>query len=322
MSGRKESAREMDARLKDLVRRMRTAEAEVARALLEMKRRRLHFFLGYSRLQDYAAEELEIGRGKAKELVELAEKLEKLPKIREVFGAGELDWTKCRTIARIATAEDEESWIARARSSTNRALEKLVAEAKGEEAPVRMTIVLTPAEAADIEEAVRVIREERGEAVPLGEAVAEAARRSLGPPENRPGYQVVLHQCPTCESASRASRDGPVEVPPEEVEAAKVDADVLDLTEGGKGKLRRTVTPAERRAVIARDRGQCAVCGSRAWLHIHHLDPKDHDVASLRLLCSSCHKRLVHAGHVTLGAGETEARLRDGTPRRAPAGVT
>lgn len=324
MRDRQETPREMDERLKRLVREMRTTEAELARTLLEMKRRRYHHCLGYSRIQDYACEELRMGRGKAKELVELAEKLEKLPKIRQAFEAGEVDWTKCRTVSRVATAETEEHWLEEALALSSRGLELAVARAKGETPVVRITIEVSEAEAADIDAAIRSLREERGKAVPMGVAVAELCRRAMGPPLDRPGHQVVIHECPTCEKATRDTRNGSIDVQPKEVAAAREDAAILDLTRGGTGAFKHTITPSERRAVIARDRGRCAVCGAQAWLHIHHLARKDGDIALLSLMCSSCHQGLVHRGHVTLRgrAPDLDIRLRDGQPLRTREGVT
>ncbi len=65
MKKKMETARALDLRLKELVKKARRAEAEVARALFEMNRRGLFRFLGYPRIQDYAEVELDLPRGKA-----------------------------------------------------------------------------------------------------------------------------------------------------------------------------------------------------------------------------------------------------------------
>jgi hypothetical protein len=319
---RLETAREIDAHLKGLVRAMRATEAEVARALMEMKRRGLFRFLGYSRIQDYAAVELDVSRAKAKDLIEIARKARALPAIEQAFENGDLDWTKARQIVRVATPETEEHWLREAQTLSNRGLENAIARAKGERPKVRIVLEVSEEEAADIDDAVRRLREERGEAVAIGPAIAELSRRAMGSPIDRPGYQVVIHECPRCEKASRDAREGAIEVSNEELAAAKVDAEIIDLREGGKGTFKHTITPAERRAVIARDRGRCAICGTQAWLHIHHLERRDGDVRVLVLLCSACHKGLVHAGHVTIdgGAPVLRTRLWDGSPVRTRSG--
>jgi hypothetical protein len=307
-----ETAREMDARLKTLATTARAAEAELAKALLEMKRRGLFKWLGYSRVQDYAEVELDIAKGKAKELVELATKLERLPKIRDAFEAGELEWTKARAIARVATTGSEEEWFAEAKSLTSRALERRVARAKDEPVTVRIVLELSRSDAADLDLAVRKLREERGEAISTSEAIPELARRAMGSPVEKPGYQIVIHECPSCESAARDANP----VSKEELAAAKVDAEILDLRGSPTGEFKHTIKPTERRAVIARDRGQCVLCGVKSWLHIHHVVRRDGDPAVLSLLCSACHKQVIHAGYVEieLKNGRREFRLADGSP--------
>jgi len=315
-------ARALDARLKGLARSARAADAALASGLLEMKRLGHFRVLGYSRLQDYAEAELDLTRSKAKALVEIATRLESLPRVRAEFEAGELPWTKARQVGRVATPESEERWLARAHCLSNRGLEEEVAREKGEAPRVRIVLELSASDAADLDDAIRALREERSEALDLGAAVVELCRRAMGPPADRPGHQIVIHECQTCAKASRDAFDGPIEVAPADVAAAKVDAEILDLRPSapesvprqGRGR-RLTIKPAERRAIRARDRDRCVLCGSRAWLHIHHVERRAGDPAVLSLLCSACHKRLVHAGHVQMtGRGPAfDIRLEDGT---------
>jgi hypothetical protein len=94
------------------------------------------------------------------------------------------------------------------------------------------------------------------------------------------------------------------------------------------GRLTYTASPAQRRALIARDRG-CIIpgCKRRArWCDAHHVEPYPSgptDLSNLVLLCKRHHKQ-VHAGTIQLlpgdmGAGWLVTR-RDGTPlfRRPP----
>ncbi len=143
----------------------------------------------------------------------------------------------------------------------------------------------------------------------------------MGPPVARPGYQVVIHECPKCGDASHDARGGPVPVEETELAAAKVDAEVVDLRDP-TAPAKKTIKPSERRAVIARDRGRCVHCGTTAWLHIHHLERRHADLGGLACLCDPCHKRLVHAGHVVAEgrAPDLRFRLRDGSAPPAPHG--
>jgi hypothetical protein len=308
-----EEARRIDQKLKQLVRESRKKEAEAARLLLRFEREHLYRALGYARIQDYAAFELELPRGKARELLEIADKARSLPELAKAFESGEVPWTKCRQVVRVATKANEGEWLARARKLTSRELEREVARAKGQRPLVRIVLELTEEDAADLDEAVRALREEREETLTFPMAVAELARRSQGSPENRPGYQVVIQECPTCGAASRDAREATIPVSKQELEAAKVDAEIVDLRRS-PALVKKTITPAERREVVARDRGRCGLCGTRAWLHIHHVRQSG-TPSALTLLCSLCHKRLVHEGHVAIYGNAPGLRfaLRDGS---------
>jgi len=319
-----QAARALDGRLRDLARGMRQAEAELAFALREMADKALYRMLGFSRLGDYAEARLDMPAGKARELAELARRLTELPEVERAFRQGDLSWTKARQVARVATREDEDAWVGRAKEMTNRELEGEVARARGEKPRRRLVLELTDEQAADIEDAVGHLREEMGSNVGQGEAIALLVRRAMAPPLDRPGHQIVIHDCPRCEAASRDVNGGTIPVSGERLEEAREDAEVLDLRAGGTGLRSTEIPPTVRRAVVARDHGRCVICGARRHLHIHHLARRNaggssHDPANLCVLCSVCHKSLVHGRFVRLvgRGGALEVELRDGTRVRA-----
>src|SRR5438876_89427 len=83
--------------------------------------------------------------------------------------------------------------------------ERKAAAARGEDLPERMTVEFSKSDFADVEDAVNKLREEWGRAVSLGEAIAELARRAQGAPVDRPGHQVIIHDCPKCQNATRVA---------------------------------------------------------------------------------------------------------------------
>ncbi len=145
---RLEEARELDGKLRALVRISQQAEAELARALREIADRGLCRHLGYPRIHAYAEAVLGIFGGKAKALVKLARKLDHLPRLRAAFEAGEIPWTKVRTVTRAATPEGEERWIGKALALTSPGLKIAVAQANGEEPEFTLTVRLKGAERA------------------------------------------------------------------------------------------------------------------------------------------------------------------------------
>ena len=67
------------------------------------------------------------------------------------------------------------------------------------------------------------------------------------------------------------------------------------------GRTRRTFTPAQRRALVARDRG-CVLCGRPAvWCDSHHLvhwvDGGETSVKNGALVCNRCHHKLHEGGY-------------------------
>jgi hypothetical protein len=168
------------------------------------------------------------------------------------------------------------------------------------------------------------------------EALAEIARRHLDSPDtpvdhgNRPHLTVVVdwevlagtRRDKTCELI-----DGTV-ITPQAARRLACDANVCRLLAGPQGEIldmgrsRRTVTPAQWKALRHRDR-HCQFPGCRrpwAWCDAHHiqqwtLDQGPTDLDNLTLLCRH-HHSLIHDGGWTLAGtpGNLTIARPDGTP--------
>ena len=84
---------------------------------------------------------------------------------------------------------------------------------------------------------------------------------------------------------------------------------------------KRFATPAQWKALTARDRG-CLKCGATPRrCHAHHILSWRHggstDLSNMCLLCSACHNAL-HNGHYTISVTNGIPHITDTTPRRAP----
>jgi 5-methylcytosine-specific restriction endonuclease McrA len=108
-------------------------------------------------------------------------------------------------------------------------------------------------------------------------------------------YQIVIHRCDKCQTATLPTAAGRRRLSLAETAAIACDARVLEL---GR-RNRSTIPPAMRRAVLARDGHGCQVPGCRhvQFLEVHHIVPRlvggDHSPENLVTICSSCH-RLLH----------------------------
>ena len=96
----------------------------------ELMSRELYRELGYSSIHQYASEALGFSSGKTYQFIRLARQLEKLPAVKESLAAGEVSWTKARTIAGVASAKTAGAWVEIAKNSTSRQLEQKVKRAK------------------------------------------------------------------------------------------------------------------------------------------------------------------------------------------------
>ena len=118
-------AEEALARLAAAAGPLRCALAAVAARLLDT---RAYERLCYARLRDYARERPGLSARQLQELARVGRALPALPRLEAALRSNTLPWSKVRRLARVATAEDEEAWIARARVLDTRALERVVRE--------------------------------------------------------------------------------------------------------------------------------------------------------------------------------------------------
>src|SRR5690606_2697956 len=107
-------AEETLARLAASVGPLRRVLAAIAARLLETRGWER---LCYARLGDYARERAGISARQLQDLARTHRALARLPALERALLANALPWSKVRLIARVASAADEEAWIARARAA-------------------------------------------------------------------------------------------------------------------------------------------------------------------------------------------------------------
>jgi Domain of unknown function (DUF222)/HNH endonuclease len=273
----------------------------------------------------------------AREHVRVALRLGELPLIHGAFACGELSYAKVRALTRVAEPANEEELLELARHMTASQLERAVRayrevtarEAEDlhalayagytweEDGSLVLRARLAPEDGALFVRALEASRdrlqqrewsEERGSAEPRRPTSAEAfvalAEIALaGGKVDRSGgerYQVVVHV--DANDGASALEDGPA-VAPETAERLACDASLVELVERdgvplSVGRKIRTIPPAMRRALQARDR-RCRFpgCEHRRFLHGHHIRHwargGETKLDNLVLLCPR-HHRFVH----------------------------
>jgi hypothetical protein len=264
---------------------------------------------------------LGFSRTRTGDFIQLARKLEKLPRVKAAVASGSLGYTKAREIVQVATPATEAQWL----EAAERPRAQLVAEVKRvkkaaavapgqaellpaeptvvvpEELPVRYAVSLTPEQearrAALVERLHKLGGVSSDQAELLLEALAalvEAQEAAAMPPRGglpgRPPVQIHVHDhgdrltVPTDAGERTLSR----------ADSARLRCDAAISRPGQRNTT--TIPPATRRAVLARDRHRCQSpgCHRTRFLEVHHVEPRSrggtNDPENLVTFCSACHR--------------------------------
>jgi hypothetical protein len=193
-------------------------------------------------------------------------------------------------------------------------------------APEDGALFVRALEASRDELQAREWSEERGSAEPRRPTSAEALvamtdmslRGNADTSSAGDRYQVVVHVEPA--EGAYALEDGPA-LAPETAERIACDASIVEMvgrdgTPLSVGRRTRTIPPAMRRALQARDR-RCRFpgCENRRFLHGHHIEHWAHggetSLDNLVLLCSRHHRFVHEAGYTVRHCGEGTLEFRD-----------
>ncbi|HBP19258.1 MAG TPA: hypothetical protein DEA08_15900, partial [Planctomycetes bacterium] len=314
-SGLTQRAREVDGDLRRCRRRQRALDARIATLLAEMERAQLWRALGYSSLSRYAFEVLGYSSSKTSDLVRIGRRVD-LEKLQDAFRQGQLSYKFATEVARVATPENEDEWLAKADELP---LRDLQAEARGREREHQVLLRLDDEGFRVFEAAIESVRRAGGP-FGLAEAVVEICRerveaQPIEPRSGRDGgdrdgadpderlrvprnasHRIVYTVCPECGVGTQETSAGAIEVGPAEIERRSCDAEVLDLRQGEAARVTRTIPNRIRQRIWGRDRGKCQVpgCGLRGSVEIHHVDKWEggHDPARMLVLCDQHHEQI------------------------------
>jgi hypothetical protein len=136
------AARLLAGQLLRLGRANAIVERRLGQGLLRLSSESRYRFLGYVRLGDYLTERLGMSLRRCQVLLRTERALGDLPALARAFDAGDLDVSKLRLIAGIATPETQERWLALARRLTVRQLEEEARAARA--APAASSVPAAP----------------------------------------------------------------------------------------------------------------------------------------------------------------------------------
>ncbi len=299
---------------------------------------RLHLELGFPSLAAYAERHFQLSRAETYEHVRVAERLDELTELRDAFADGLIGWTALKAVCRVASAGTQRAWLDRAREAGSERTALAVREArrKGRDEPpddsyglpnldeklvlrfprsdmerlrlwldgIRAMIAdRTGSDDVSLEQAVLFLAER--DRLDRRDGCCETARATRQG-DSAHDTQIVYQRCPDCRRSRVRTRDGFVEVDPEEIERHEGCAEPV-VVDG-------PTPPRLRRRILAREAGRCAnpTCRNGAD-HCHHIVFRSRggptSSANEVAVCRTCHG-LIHAGLLRVAGNADDGELR------------
>ena len=311
----------IDVALRTIVKRRGLLDANEANWLREALRVRIWREVGCVSMADYMERRLGYTPRTASDRMRVALALEDLPKLAAALENG-LPHSAVRELTRVATGENEQTWLDAVRGKSVHEIEAMVSgrgRGANPDDPPHPSLAgrtlpfegIRPATEALVRDAWRKLQSERGGGAILAddELLAAFARAIL---EDNTGertkapYQIAVTLCEHCGRGWQDSGGRKFELSSADIERACCDAERIGLLDSADPeRATQDVTPAKRRMVRRRDKGRCRVpgCRSTRCLEIHHIVAQalggSHDVENTILICDGCHAAL-HRGLITI----------------------
>ena len=338
------TARDVHTALTHALDELRRSERNAVLLFAEVMQRGLYRKLGYASIHAYAQEALDFSESKTAQFIQLAERLDELPQLRDAVERGEVTWISARNVAGVATPESESAWVEEAKQSSRRQLAKKIDTARADARrrrrmdPAQGTLEPAPADrpaapCAEPEVMVEVKLRFTATEYAKYQALIEARRKqgrhsrreelvleglagdAVGEVSSAPPYRIVTYMCEGCGEAHTPTPRGNLQVPWAELQAQLSDAEIVPAA----GWRRKTIPPAVRAKVLARDGHRCTATGCRntQFLEVHHKVPVfaggTNTPENLLTLCNRCHRALHEAKH-NHHISQRHTRVQNGAP--------
>jgi hypothetical protein len=290
---------------------------QLGRELLALRRARALREVGCNSLAHYVVRMLGMPAREGKALAHVAEKLERLPALRQALEEGQLSWYAVQLLVDYATPESDQACVRLAGEYTVDQLKAVLRELAPELDPRRQKEVLVrwmldTQTLVLFEKALRKLSEQHNRRLSVNEGLKRMSALVL-----------------TGQSSEQALQQASVDVELDliaESQKQVVTVPGSGAGEPGAGEIRlqpvaelpawqnrrlrfnprtRALTPAQRKELMRRDGYRCATpgCQNTLWLQVHHVfywnrggETVPHNLV---LLCSACH-RLIHEGFLQL----------------------
>jgi 5-methylcytosine-specific restriction endonuclease McrA len=119
---------ELNTRAKSLAKDYLNTEGKLLDLLIQMKRKKVFSELNYTSIFDYCERALNLSRAQSFYFKSVADKSEEVPQIQKAIAQGNLTLSQARRIVPVITPQNQEAWIEKARTLTQKELEREVTE--------------------------------------------------------------------------------------------------------------------------------------------------------------------------------------------------
>jgi glutaredoxin len=282
---------EFDTRAKSLAKDYLNTESKLLDLLIQMKRKKVFPELNYNSIFDYCERALNLSRAQSFYFKSVAEKSEEIPEIQKAIAQGNLTLSKARRIVPVITPQNQEAWIEKARTLTQKVLEREVIEVNPKARVIEklkpvapklseLKVGITTETEAHLKRLQKIYSQKKQRFVSLAEVVAlmaksvlekEAPERRLERAEKRKSGRLSTI------SSRKLSKTKPLL--PKRVPISQ------------KIKLQKQFE-AQNQCIYTSSDGRR--CPQRLWLELHHVKPVSmgggNERKNLVYLCSSHHR--------------------------------
>lgn len=255
--------------------RYKTLEADLLDVLIRVECHAVYLAKGHPSLFQYVVVELGLSESVAYNLITVARKAREVPSLKAEIECGAITLSNARKIAPVLTPENQALWIEKAKTLSNRQLEKEIAKVRPEAATperaryvsenrMKLEIGLSESEMLRLRKAQDLVSQSRGRAVTLEETLEVLVGEFLKKRDPVERARRVIAKKGTAPEANRAD--------PSASKRTEKDPEI---------QFHRAPIPASiRHAVHLRDGRRCAYrspegkrCGSSRFIDLHHRIP-------------------------------------------------
>ena len=294
-------------------RRFHRAESELLSILQQVDAQKVFRHLGYASLYVYATQGLKLSESSAYAFITVSRRATEVPELKKAIDQGVLTVSKAKRITSVIRPDNQQAWIRKASSLSQKDLEREVVKENPKQAvheglrPVaRDRIELKVGISTQLETQIKrvqdILSQNKNRAVSLEETMEEMTRLFLEKKD-----PIVKAQRISQKKISRTKESKPTgahrKISQQKIlistQESAQSSELVSVRVVNSASNRSRAIPAHiRHQVQLRDQGKCTICQNSRWLQFHHKHPFSrggkHQVENLTTLCGSCHRRHHH----------------------------